>query len=1157
MFKKALSSRLLVLDGAMGTMIQKFGIKGANNDLLCIDQPEVISEIHRQYLEAGADIIETNSFNAQRISQSEYGCADRVREINLAAARLARQEADKMTAQTPDKPRFVAGSIGPTSKTASMSQDMENPAAREVDFDGFVAAFHEQIDALVDGGVDVLLIETIFDTLNTKAALEAARQVFDEKGRRLPIMLSVTIADASGRMLSGQTLDAFITSVKHYVGDYVVSIGLNCSFGAEQMLPFLRRLRALVPDSCYVSAHPNAGFPDVNGNYSHTPTIMAAAIKGFLDEHLVDIVGGCCGSTPEHTREIAREVSLADKKKPLTLSGPQNWLSGLSVFSPSGFMNVGERCNVAGSRKFLRLIGEKNYDEALAIARKQVRDGAQIIDVNMDDAMLDAEQEMVTFLRLMSSDPEIARQPWMIDSSRFNVIESALKNCQGKCIVNSLSLKEGEEIFLQRAERVRQLGAALVVMAFDEEGQATTFQRKTAICERAYRLLTERLNFPAEDIIFDPNVLTIGTGIAEHALYGVDFINATRWIHENLPGAKVSGGISNLSFAFRGNNYLREAIHAVFLYHAIAAGLDMAIVNPASRVMYADIPQDLLTAIEDLIFNRSDDAVEKLLQLAPQPVAGAPKGTAAQVDTAPTVNLTLEERIAAALRLGETDGLDIMMTDALEKYKTMVAVVEGPLMAGMQQVGDLFAQGKMFLPQVVKTARTMKLAVEQLESATSLDTTSSSDIQPAGSSYILATVKGDVHDIGKNITSVILGCNGFRVIDLGVMVPAETIVEAAVREKVDFIGLSGLITPSLEEMRLTAAALKKAGVSVPLFIGGATTSALHTAVKIAPEYDGPVFWVHDASQNPVLATQLQGEERDRVIACLRFEQEQLRLEQARKNYTARSDNHLLANRKQVDFSATVPCRPTYLGQRVIDNIKIKDVIPYINWRYFFHLWGVKPGMSEAENLKREALELVYSIADRHYLRAIVAFFEANGTDDSIAIKTADKTVSIKTPRQQKVNDNGYALSLCDFVAPEPMKDHVGVFAATISESFIAEIEQLKSSGDQYAALLLQSVADRLAEATSEYLHADVRKTLWAYSPGENIAPSECFKVHFQGIRPAIGYPCIPEQSTIFSLSELIDYSAIGIRLTENGAMYPQASVTGIYLGNPEAEYFML
>lgn len=1172
-----LNKRIMLLDGAMGTQIQLLKLTEAdfrgdilachptkvqgNNDLLSITRPEAIAQIHRRYLEAGSDIIETNTFNAQEVSQAEYGTQHLVRSINLEGARLARREADRMTAETPMRPRFVAGSIGPTGKTTSMSPDVDNPAYRAITFDQMCHAYIEQVEALIDGGVDLLLIETIFDTLNAKAALEAARIAFRHKGKTLPVMLSVTVADAAGRTLSGQTLEAFIVSVAH-AGAF--SIGLNCSFGADQMLPFLRRVSASAP--CFVSAYPNAGLPDAMGQYDETPAMMAENIVKFASEGLVNIVGGCCGSTPEHIRVIAEAIAECGnvrQTKPVSLP----WLAGLESFTPGkAFINIGERCNVAGSRKFLRLINEKSYDDALAIARKQVRDGAMILDVNMDDGMLDSKAEMVNFLNLMASDPEVARVPWMVDSSRFEVIEAALKSIQGKPIVNSISLKEGEDKFLDHAKRVKELGAALIVMAFDEQGQATDYERKIDVCSRAYHLLVDRLDFNPNDIIFDPNVLTIATGMKEHDRYALDFIEATGWIHHNLPGAKVSGGVSNLSFAFRGNNYLREAMHAVFLFHAIRAGLDMAIVNPSTRVMYADIPKDLLEALEDTILCRRDDAAERLVDIAAK---YKEKKTTDQPETVvDRATLPLEDRLVNALRHGDDEFIEEDIAEALRQYPSPQAIIEGPLMKGMSIVGDLFGEGKMFLPQVVKTARTMKHAVAILQPYIMSGQTGSR--KEKSGRYLLATVKGDVHDIGKNIAAVVLSCNNFDVTDLGVMVSAEKIVEEAIAGKADFIGLSGLITPSLDEMCKVVSALKGAGVSVPVFIGGATTSAVHTAVKIAPLYDGPVFHVRDAAQNPVLATQLNGVERQHAIACLKFEQEQLRQHSQRRITTSLSAEQALALRPRIDWQKEHLTEPTYCGMRLIDHIKISTVRPYVNWIHFFNLWGVKKGMPEADSIKNEAEALLDEISDSHYMRAEVAFYPAYGTEDSIVVtKPAHscqccghddvpaQTVVIPTPRQLKAGADGSCKSLCDYVAPKGLHDHVGVFAVTVSETFIRHIEALKSKGDQYTSLLLQSLGDRLAEATSEWLHAEVRRSLWGYAPDERIGVKDMYAARYQGVRPAVGYPSLPDQKTIFIIDRLIDFPLLGIKLTENGAMYPQASVCGLYIASPHAAYFMV
>lgn len=1173
-----IKERILLLDGALGTMIQQCGLTEAdfrgeefrnhpvklegNNDILVLTRPDIIANIHRLYLEAGADIIETCTFNSQAISQTEYQTVDYVYRINWEAARLARKEADRMTNLTPDKPRFVAGSIGPTAKMTSMSPDVENPAMRAVDFDTLRMAYIEQIRALMEGGVDALLIETIFDTLNAKAALSAAREVFDEIGHRVPVMLSATVADAAGRLLSGQTLEAFLVSVAH---EEIFSVGLNCSFGAEQMLPFLKQLSDKSP--YYISVYPNAGLPDAMGKYDETPEKMAKHVTPFIQGGLVNVIGGCCGTTPDHIRAMAEVLSQSEIVRiPRMTSLP--WLAGLEGFEANGaFINVGERCNVAGSRKFLRLIKEKSYDEALAIARAQVRDGAMILDVNMDDAMLDAQEEMTHFLNLMASDPEVARLPWMVDSSRFEVIEAALKCIQGKAIVNSLSLKEGEEIFLQRAARVRDLGAALIVMAFDEEGQATTYERKIEVCERAYRLLTEKLDFNPCDIIFDPNILTIATGMKEHDAYALDFIRATQWIHEHLPHARVSGGVSNLSFSLRGNNYLREAMHAVFLYHAIRAGMDMAIVNPSTAVMYGDIPQELLEALEDVILCRREDATERLITLADQYKNKPEETNAAEI--VDRKSIPLEVRLATALQRGEETYLQEDIEEALQTYPSPASIIEGPLMKGMTLVGELFGEGKMFLPQVVKTARTMKRAVEILQPH--IEATKQVGMATSGK-YLLATVKGDVHDIGKNIAGVVLGCNNFEVIDLGVMVPAEKIVEAALEHQVDYIGLSGLITPSLDEMCRVASELRAAGISVPLFIGGATTSALHTAVKIAPLYDGPVFHVKDAAQNPILAMQLAGNQREHAIACLRYGQEQLRQELQRKTNQQAQDvilneaKNLRASTLSISWEDETLVQPTYKGVRSFEDISINAVRSYINWKHFYNLWGVSVGTPEAETIRREAEALLDAIQHKHHLCARVGFFEAYGTESSIVVNHevgcpccggVQKQTVIPTPRQSRPNAEGYCLSLCDYVAPQGMNDHIGAFAITVSSSFVEALEALKRQGEPYDSLLMQSLGDRLVEAASEWLHEQVRKTIWGYALDERLEIQDLYKAKYQGIRPAIGYPSLPDQKTMFLMDELIGLSSINIRLTENGAMYPQSSVCGLYIANRKAEYFMI
>lgn len=907
--RQQIKERILVLDGAMGTMIQQYNLtesdfrgerfreiqgqlKG-NNDLLCLTRPDVIEEIHRRYLEAGADIIETNTFNATRVSMADYHMQDYCREINLEAARLARRLADEYTQKNPEKPRFVAGSVGPTNKTCSMSPDVNNPAFRALTYDELLEAYCEQMEALIEGGVDAILIETIFDTLNAKVAIQAAELSMQKMGRKLPLMLSVTVSDIAGRTLSGQTLDAFLASVQH--AD-LFSVGLNCSFGARQLKPFLEQLAKRAP--YYISAYPNAGLPNSLGQYDQSPEEMAAEVKEYIDEGLVNIIGGCCGTTEEY---IARYQDLIKDAKPHTPAPkPESlWLSGLELLEVTpeiNFVNVGERCNVAGSRKFLRLINEKKYEEALSIARQQVEDGALVLDINMDDGLLDAAEEMTTFLNLIASEPEIARVPLMIDSSKWEVVLAGLKCVQGKCIVNSISLKEGEDIFIEHARTIRRYGAAVIVMAFDEKGQADTFARKIEVCERAYRILTEKVGFAPQDIIFDPNVLAVATGIEEHNNYAVDFIQATGWIRKHLPGAHISGGVSNLSFSFRGNNYIREAMHAVFLYHAIREGMDMGIVNPATSVLYTDIPADVLERIEDVVLNRRPDAAERLIETAERL-----KAEKENKDTsAAAVNhlkwregTTVEERLQYALVKGLGDFLEEDLQEALSRYPNAVSIIEGPLMAGMNHVGDLFGAGKMFLPQVVKTARTMKKAVAILQPY--IEAGKQEGARSAGK-ILVATVKGDVHDIGKNIVSVVMACNGYEVIDLGVMVPAEQIVETAIREKVDIVGLSGLITPSLEEMVHVVSEMERAGLDIPVLIGGATTSKLHTALKIAPAYHAPVVYMRDASQNasvmakllspeqcPAFVEELQSEYRELCEKSGKKVVKTVSLEEAQKN----------------------------------------------------------------------------------------------------------------------------------------------------------------------------------------------------------------------------------------------------------------------------------
>ena len=1157
-----LDSRIAVLDGAMGTMIQRYGLTEAdfrgdefkdhpvrlegNNDLLVLTRPDVISAIHREYLEAGADIIESCSFNSQRISQSEYGTESLVRRLNIAAAQLARAEADRMSSLTPEKPRFVAGSVGPTGKMLSMSPDVDNPALRAIDFDTLKNAYIEQIDALMEGGVDMLLIETAFDTLNMKAALTAAEQVFENRGERVDLMLSITVADAAGRTLSGQTLEAVVASTAHF---NLTTIGLNCSFGAAQMEPFLRELSDVT--RCYVSAYPNAGLPDAMGRYDQTPQMMAEHIARFAERGVVNIVGGCCGSTPDHIAAIAKAVEGVKPRK--RVERPTAWLAGLEAFDNNGsFINVGERCNVAGSRKFLRLISNREYAEALSIARKQVEDGAMLLDINMDDAMIDAEAQMVEFLNIMASDPDVARVPWMVDSSRFEVVVAALKCIQGKAVVNSLSLKEGEDIFVERAKVVKSFGAALVVMAFDEQGQATTFERKIEICSRAYKILTEQVGFAPRDIIFDPNILTVATGIEEHNRYGIDFIRATEWIVKNLPGVHVSGGVSNLSFAFRGNNYIREAMHAVFLYHASAAGMDMAIVNPSTSVMYEDIPQTLREALEDVVLARREDAAERLTELATQFL----QGDSAEQKSENRDLIPLAERLATALQRGDESFLEQDLHQALKEYPSAAAIIEQPLMSGMMRVGELFGEGKMFLPQVVKSARTMKRAVAILQPYIGEATATKS----AGR-YLVATVKGDVHDIGKNIAAVILRCNGFEVIDLGVMVAPERIVEAAKEYNVDYIGLSGLITPSLEQMTITAKMLSQAGVTAPLFISGATTSALHTAVKIAPHYLGDVFHIKDASQNPVVALQLATAEADSVIEKNRAEQAKLREEFLSKQ----EQKGEKLPRLQLDWDSEIVDHNNIFIEWRADDVTVADVRRYINWRTFHHFWRTSPHTKEGRALRAEA-ERILDRFNGQKIRGRVIAVEAYSTDEAIVAKGFDGQITIPTPRQKSVGADGVALSLADFVAPEGYSDQICLFAATVPKRLVTAIERYKESGDDYNALLYQSLADRVVEASSEYMHRQARHHwlhIWeedtdaAVEAERRLTIPQLFAAKYRGIRPAVGYSCLPEQRVIFDIDRLLHLEKVGITLTESGAMYPQSSVCGLYIGSKSAKYFII
>lgn len=1195
LFIQCLKERILILDGGMGSLIQGYKLKEedykgeqfagfqypqkGNNDLLNITRPDVIKTIHRQYLDAGADIFSTNTFNSTSISMEDYGMQGYVREINLAAARLSREVADSFMTEYPDRKVFVAGSIGPTNKTASMSPDVSDPAYRAVTYMDMYNAYKEQAEALVDGGVDILLFETVFDTLNVKAGLDAAEAVLAEKEKELPIMLSLTLSAQGGRTFSGQTLTAFLASVMH---THIVSIGLNCSFGAADMKVYLQELARYAP--YYISAHPNAGLPNSFGTYDETPELMAKHVRPYIEEGLVNIIGGCCGTTPAH---IAQYPALTKGAKPHTPAPqPDNlWLSGLELLEvkpENNFINIGERCNVAGSRKFLRLIKEGNYEEALSIARKQVEDGAQVIDVNMDDGLLDAIQEMKTFLNLIAAEPDIARVPVMIDSSKWEVIEQGLMCLQGKSIVNSISLKEGEDPFLQKARIIRRKGASIIVMAFDEQGQADTYERKIEICERAYKLLTKEAGVPPQEIIFDPNILAIATGIEEHNGYGLAFIRAVAWIRENLPGAKVSGGVSNLSFSFRGNNYVREAMHSVFLYHAIRAGMDMGIVNPSTAVLYEDIEPVFRTLLEDVILNRRPEAAEELITYAQN--LNVQSDHIADDKHEAWREQPLLERLEYALIKGLGDHLEEDIKEAIGRYPRAVDIIDGPLMNGMNKVGELFGAGKMFLPQVVKTARTMKKAVSILQPAIEREQTA------AGSSkagkVVFATVKGDVHDIGKNIVSIVLACNNYEVIDLGVMVPADVIVKTALEEKPDLVCLSGLITPSLEEMVHVADEMQKAGLTIPIMIGGATTSKLHTAIKIAPHYDYPVIHVVDASQNPLIASKLLNPDtREAYITELNEEYDRLRSSLDKKEEELIPLQEARKLRPAIDWAAYTPVQPNQTGVRVIPYIPLEEVIPYIHWTFFFTAWKLngrfaeltdihgcdscraswlagfpeedRAKATEAMQLYKDAVRLLDYLVElkAEYCKAVYGIFPANSQGDSIRIGETNFPLL----RQQAKKEDDIYKSLSDYVMPlsEGRTDYVGVFAVTGGAGADYLKQKYEAEGDTYNAMLLQILTDRLAEATAEYLHTNIRRSYWGYAPDESLSIPDLFRVKYQGIRPAIGYPSIPDQWLNTTVNQLLDMSQIGIRLTENGAMYPTASVSGLYIAHPESRYFMI
>ncbi|MGY1826010.1 methionine synthase [Blastococcus sp. SYSU DS0541] len=1211
-----MQQRILVLDGAMGTAIQRdrpdeAGYRGerfadwpsdvqGNNDLLSITQPEIIAGIHREYLEAGADLIETNTFNATSISLADYGMQELAYELNLASARLARREADAMAARTPGRPRFVAGAIGPTSRTASISPDVNDPGARNVSFDELVEAYLEQADGLVDGGVDALLIETIFDTLNAKAAIFALETLFEQRGRRWPVLISGTITDASGRTLSGQVTEAFWNSVRHV---RPLLVGLNCALGAKEMRPYVAEL-SRVADT-FVSCYPNAGLPNAFGEYDESPEETAAIVAEFAESGFVNLVGGCCGTTPAHIAAIARSVEGASPRTPaqprpaLRLSG----LEPLAVSEESLFVNVGERTNITGSARFRNLVKAGDYPAALAVARQQVEAGAQVIDVNMDEGMMDGVEAMDRFTKLIAAEPDICRVPTMIDSSKWEVIEAGLKNVQGKAIVNSISLKNGEEEFVHQATLCRRYGSAAVVMAFDEQGQADTLERRIEICRRAYDVLTTRVGFPAEDIIFDPNVFAVATGIEEHANYGVDFIEATRWIKRNLPGALVSGGVSNVSFSFRGNNRVREAIHAVFLFHAIRAGMDMGIVNAGALEVYDEVPAELRERIEDVVLNRRPDATERLLEIAGD-YAG--DGGAREVATEEWRALPVGERITHAL----VKGIDAHVEDDTEELRREIAarggrpieVIEGPLMDGMNVVGDLFGAGKMFLPQVVKSARVMKKAVAYLIPFIEAEK-QPGDAERSNGKVVMATVKGDVHDIGKNIVGVVLQCNNYDVVDLGVMVPGQRILDAAKEEGADIIGLSGLITPSLDEMVGLASEMERQGFEIPLLIGGATTSRAHTAVKVAQKYHGPVIWVKDASRSvPVVAALLSDEQRPGLLAETEADYAALR-----ERHAARQDSRTLlplaqarAKATPVDWSGYTPPRPRMLLQQAKDvcdgptcdhrhghatqfvktfpDYPLAELREYIDWQPFFNAWEMRgrfpdilhnPATGEAaRRLYEDAQAMLDRIVAERWLRAsgVFGLFPANrvGGED-IEVYTDESRTAVRATlhqlRQQTEGRDGSARkSLADFVAPREtgLRDYVGAFAVTAGLGSAERVAAFKKDNDDYSAIMLEALADRLAEAFAERLHQRVRREFWGYAADESLDNEALIAEKYRGIRPAPGYPACPEHTEKLTIWDLLDVeAATGIQLTESLAMWPGAAVSGLYFAHPQAQYFVL
>ena len=1189
-----LRERIMVIDGAMGTAIQRdrpseAGYRGerfadwpsdlqGNNDLLTLTQPDIIAGIHREYLEAGADILETNTFNANAVSLSDYGMQDLAHELNLEAARLARRVADEVS--TPERPRYVAGALGPTTRTASISPDVNDPATRNVSYDQLVEAYAEATRGLLEGGSDLLVIETIFDTLNAKAAIFAVETVFEEYGRRWPVIVSGTITDASGRTLSGQVTEAFWDSIRHV---NPIAVGLNCALGAKEMRPYIAEM-SRIADS-FVSCYPNAGLPNAFGEYDEEPAETAAFIEEFAEAGFVNLVGGCCGTTPAHIAAIASVVEGKERRDPQGLE-PAMRLSGLEPFTiteDSLFVNVGERTNITGSAKFRNLIKDGDYDAALAVAAQQVENGAQVIDINMDEGMIDGVAAMDRFTKLVASEPDISRVPVMVDSSKWEVIEAGLKNVQGKPIVNSISMKEGEDTFREQARLCRKYGAAAVVMAFDEDGQADNLERRKAICERAYRILVDEVGFPPEDIIFDPNVFAVATGIEEHASYGLDFIEATRWIKQNLPGAKVSGGISNVSFSFRGNNPVREAIHAVFLFHAIEAGLDMGIVNAGALVVYDQVEPELRERIEDVILNRRPDAAERLLEIAE---AHNKQGEAVEAEAEEWRSLPVGERITHAL----VKGIDAYAESDTEELRQLIAdrggrpieVIEGPLMDGMNVVGDLFGAGKMFLPQVVKSARVMKKAVAYLIpfiEQEKLDNPEYATAKDTNGTIVMATVKGDVHDIGKNIVGVVLQCNNYEVIDLGVMVPTQKILDTAEEIGADAVGLSGLITPSLDEMVGVATEMQRRGFEIPLMIGGATTSRAHTAVKVDGKYDGPVVWVKDASRSvPTLAALLSDAQRPKLLADIKADYDSLRTRHAGKG-----DRKLLSYEQAkaaatpLDWEGYVPPAPKAPGVHVLEDYDIAELRDYIDWQPFFAAWEMKgkfpdilnnPTSGEtARKLYDDAQAMLDRIIEEKWLTAkgVFGFFPAAGDGDDTVVYADDGREDVRATlhhlRQQGAHREGVPnKSLADFVAPRETgaADHVGGFAVTAGIGLPERVQAFKDDLDDYNAILIESLADRLAEAFAERLHQRVRMEFWGHQTDESLTNEDLIAERYTGIRPAPGYPACPDHTEKLTLWELLDVEAsTGITLTESMAMWPGASVSGWYFSHPESQYFVV